>query len=158
MRIPLTGKAKGKFATVDEADFAEVSKYKWYLNNRGYPTHAFWIDGKSKNISLHRFLLGSKEGKVCDHINRDKLDNQRSNLRFVTNGENMWNRGNRNKKSGYFGVYWRKDSKKWYARLIKNRVEVYFEGFRTALEAAHAYDREAIKHRGELTHLNFPQI
>lgn len=63
--------------------------YSWHYSGPGYPATRV---GK-KIYYMHQILLGeSPKGMQCDHINRDKLDNRRANLRFVTPQENILNR------------------------------------------------------------------
>jgi hypothetical protein len=84
---------------VDEADYERVSAYKWWPFKREHLVYArTLIDGK--NILLHRFLMGPKKGEVVDHIDGNPLNNQRSNLRVCTQGENVWFARER----GAFGV------------------------------------------------------
>ena len=66
-------------------DYISAKKSNWSINTNGYLRN-----NKTKEY-LHTFILGKKEGFVCDHINRDKLDNRRSNLRHVTRYENNLN-------------------------------------------------------------------
>ncbi len=79
--------ASGAKVFVDDADFAWLNQYKWCLT-AGYPSRRFI----GKVIYLHHFLIGCPlTGLVVDHIDRDKLNNSRSNLRVVTQMENMAN-------------------------------------------------------------------
>lgn len=78
---------KDYFVLVDEADHESLNKYKWHYRN-GYAarrTH-------TKSIYMHRELIGCPDDLQVDHINRDRLDNRRSNLRIVTAVENCANR------------------------------------------------------------------
>ena len=76
---------------VDEEDAERVADYSWYINNYGYVRG--WVNGK--DVTLHRFILGllDSEGKalVVDHINHDKLNNTKGNLRVCTNQQNLRN-------------------------------------------------------------------
>ncbi len=72
---------------IDLVDFENVRNIRWGLDSIGYP-----IGTKNGiKIRLHNYLMGRKEGLEIDHINRNKLNNQRSNLRFVTHRENIMN-------------------------------------------------------------------
>ncbi len=118
---------KGAVAIVDDKDFDKVSEYKWYCSSMGYASRTEHKNGTKKEILLHRFLMGAKKGQEIDHINRNSLDNTRSNLRFCTRSENNHNRGiNKNNKSGYTGVYWHKGAGKWLAQIMldKKRINV----------------------------------
>jgi len=79
---------RGESTIVDDSDFCIVSQYRWYLNN-GYAV------SRIKGIAtyMHVFLIGKAPGcHHIDHINRNKLDNRRANLRIVTAAENLRNR------------------------------------------------------------------
>lgn len=84
-------RTKKGFFIIDKADLEKVSECTWYLNATGYPSTRI----KGKHTTLHRYLMGKNpEGYVVDHINRDKTDNRRCNLRFCTPLENNHNRSN----------------------------------------------------------------
>jgi len=73
----------GKFAKISTIDFPEVSKYTWYLKKsfcRKYVYRCYRINGKKRYQSLHRFIMLPPSGYVVHHINKDVLDNRRSNL------------------------------------------------------------------------------
>lgn len=79
---------RGQFATIDAGDYATVAPHGWYLNG-GYPVAR--IEGRL--VYLHVLLVGkAPRGYHIDHINRNKLDNRRQNLRIVTAAENIRNR------------------------------------------------------------------
>lgn len=118
--IVLTDKHKIPFQ-VDESDYEGISRYFWYITGvTGYPSTNIgkWPETRHM-IELHRFLLGpAPEGMEWDHINRDKLDNRRANLRAVTgsvNQRNKWNRSDNS--SGFRGVSWLKQREKWEAYI-----------------------------------------
>lgn len=76
--------AKKGIILVDDEDFDELSKYRWVISN-GYAKHEFWENNKPNVTLLHRFILGKlAENKIVDHIDRNPLNNQKSNLRICT--------------------------------------------------------------------------
>lgn len=88
MKERLISLLRGEFAIIADSDFQQVQQHRWYLNN-GYPVARI----AKRLICLHVFLLGrAPDGHHIDHINRNKLDNRRSNLRIVTAAENLRNR------------------------------------------------------------------
>lgn len=91
-----------------------------------------------------------------DHINGNRLDNRRENLRVCTQGENNRNKAKyRNKSSQYKGVSWDSTNKSWYAQIIINKKHYSLGHYRNELEAAKAYDEGAKKHHGEFARINF---
>ena len=90
---------------VDDDDYEELSKYKWTMGtNYGYRKEIF--NGKTKNMFIQHKIMGKAQpGYVLDHINRNKLDNRKENLRFITIQQNKINSTvRRDCKSGYKGV------------------------------------------------------
>lgn len=151
-RIPLPG---GKFSLVDEDDFEKLSKFRWCLTASGYAYHGFWKNGKCKNIRMHRMILGTIKKKITDHINHDKLDNRKSNLRICTNSQNQMNRLKQpNTKSSFKGVFPIARLKKFSAFIMKNKKIFRLGYFKTEIEAARAYNEAAKKHFGEFACLN----
>lgn len=155
--IPLS---QGKFAIVDDEDFELVSQYKWYYHQGYAVTHG----GQHPNqftLSMHRLILNKGFGNrdYTDHINGNKLDNRRANLRICTNAQNCRNRTiNTNNTSGYKGVSWNKANKKWTAYIKLNWKLVFLGNFVNKEDAAIAYDKAAQELYGEFARLNFPTI
>ena len=85
----------GSSAVVDAADYEWLSRWKWKPHRNGYACRTTY-DKTTKKFPLllmHRAVLGDiPPGMTVDHINRDKRDNRRANLRIVTQGENNRNR------------------------------------------------------------------
>ena len=161
-KIPLT---QGQYAIVDPEDYEELSKDKWHISRsvRGvYAVRKFWIkEGgrlKQKSVSMHRLIIGAREGEIVDHINHKSYDNRKLNLRIATMRQNCWNarKQRRNCSSKYKGVSWSKKRNQWRARItFKGRV-IPLGRFDTEEEAAKAYDGKAREFFGEFAWLNFP--
>lgn len=114
---------------IDEEDWELVKSYKWLLNNGyalAYRDH--------KQIYLHRLILGDKPKHEIDHINRDKLDNRRNNLRHVTRSENKVNGFRVDSKPGHLR-HIRKYSAGWQVLFTRNSKTVYLGKFATYEEA-----------------------
>jgi hypothetical protein len=149
IEIPLT---KGLVAIVDDED-AIVATRGWCVNN-GYACRGRRIvDGPgSPKIYLHNEILGERPFPDArpDHINGNKLDNRRSNLRWGTIRQNAANSAPRPSKSGYRGVYPTKGGK------FQARISTSIGTYDSAEEAAHAYDDALAAIHGEFARMNFP--
>lgn len=145
-KIPLT---QGMFALVDDEDFEFLSQWKWYFNC-GYA-----VRGASPKTLMHRVISGAKAGQDTDHINRNRLDNTRSNLRCVSRAENAVNRPKQsNNTSGYKGVSWHKAQKKWVAFVVFSKKSKTLGYFSNKEDAALAYNRGALAIQGHTAFLN----
>lgn len=146
---------KGKIVAetlIDTEDLLRVLEHKW----RTHPyEHGIYVNTtfQNKNLFLHRFLLGIPPvGKVCDHINRNPLDNRKQNLRFVTFQKNASNFGRRKKEgrsSIFKGVHWNKPTKKWIAQLQYKNKNMYFGSFLKEEDAASAYNKASLQFHGD---------
>lgn len=148
--IPLT---QGKFAIVDNEDFDALNKHKWcVLGKRDYVVRAMRNrENKRITVYMHRVIMGAiRRIDEVDHVNLNRLDNRRSNLRKATRFQNSCNRPKtiRN-KSGHKGVRWRKDELKWEALIGVNGKLIGLGMFMDINEAAMAYQTAAKKYHGE---------
>lgn len=91
---------------------------------------------------------------LVDHINGDRRDDRIENLRLATDSQNRRNSGMFcSNTSGYKGVTWDKNWKKWKAYIyVKNR-RIHLGAFNTPEEAAAAYAIAAQQHHGEFAGL-----
>lgn len=149
--IPLT---RRKFAIVDEADYDWLKQWKWYCSKTGYAVRGVWENGKRFTKRMHRIIVNTPNAMETDHINGNRLDNRRCNLRICTTAQNQMNRGvQKNNQSGYKGVSYIGNNK-WKA-IIKLEGRDYFIGrFSSKIEAAKAYNEAALKYYGEYAGLN----
>lgn len=152
--IPLT---RGLFAIVDDGDYDFLMRWKWYAlkDRHGYYAARYirkLVDGKTINsaVLMHRQILGQPK-LMTDHINHDKLDNRRCNLRVVTREQNMMNRVN-HKRTIAKGV--RKHHGKFQSRIKVDGRVISLGVFSTEADAANAYNRAAIKCFGEFAQPN----
>ena len=149
------------YALVDDEDFERVNAYKWCLNDKGYASTSWHIghypNGKPRQQSMrmHRFIMGLKKGDYqLDHIDLDKLNNQKSNLRPATQGENARNRQRHStNKSGYKGVNFHKPSG-LYRAVLMHSGKLVTTYHKDALSAAISYNSMAIRLHGEFARLN----
>lgn len=148
-QIGLCGpRARGRVTVVD-AD-AVVPPGRWFLSANGY---AIRNAPPGEEIYLHRLIAGTPPGFDTDHVNGDRLDNRRANLRVASRSENNANAGRRSHSSQPFKGVRRKGSR-WQARIRVRGREIALGSFTTAEEASAAYDAAARLHFGAFAHTN----
>lgn len=155
-KIQLT---RGYFAIIDDEDFDKVSMHKWHLTTRRhhkYASKSFRVNGKKTALQMHRFILNLYDpSKIIDHINGDGLDNRKSNIRICTHSDNAKNKIlPSSNTSGFKGVCWHKNHKKFYAQIKVNHKMMFLGSFACPIEAAKAYNAAALIHHGEFANLN----
>jgi len=147
--------SRGFVAVVDDSDYDELSRSKWYTRTSGrknYASRKSNVDGKQITISMHQMILG----KGADHIDGDGLNNRRDNLRLATPQQNLWNQlPCRGGTSGRKGVSWHKNAKKWRSTITLNGRHIHIGYFNSEDEAASAYDEAAVRLFGEYARPNF---
>ena len=156
--------AQPRYAMVDPADYKRLRKYEWFTRKGRNSFYAIRHAprGKVKRgtlIYLHREIIQVPDGMVVDHINHDGMDNRIANLRPATYSQNLYHRKKRagTKHSKYKGVSWKKDRRKWVARIGFEKKDIHLGCFHSEIDAAKAYDAAAKKYHGEFASLNFPQ-
>ncbi len=149
--VPLT---KGKFAIVDAADYPAVSKYKWHALEVGDGFYAARRKN-GKTVLMHREIMQPPPGMVIDHIDHNRANNSRVNLRVCTQRQNVCNNRPCGGRSGFKGVFAQGD--KWSSQ-VKYRGRIYRAGvFTDPTEAARARDLLAVAVLGEYAWLNLPK-
>ncbi len=155
--IPLT---KGYVALVDDEDFDLVSRFTWHAREDHRTVYAgtrMPKDGRLVFMRMHRLILNAPSDMQVDHINHNGLDNTRANLRVCTHAQNQHNLSFKsNNSSGYKGVDWKKDKRKWRAKISLGGNPKHIGYFACPIEAAQAYDRKALELFGDFAALNFP--
>ena len=149
--IPLTN---GGAAIVDDEDYEELSKWNWRRDKKGYASRTTTKNRIAYAFLMHRVVAKTPSGMQTDHINGNKLDNRRSNLRVCTNQQNMRNRPPYFGTSKYKGVRWREKRRKWVAQITVNEKTIHLGHFDDEIEAAKAYDQAALKYHGDFAWLN----
>lgn len=153
IRIPLIDGRDGSVVghtLIDDAD-ARLADFTWRLGRTGYAVR--WRDGGT--IYLHREVLGLErgDGLEADHVNRDRLDNRRANLRATTRRENGQNLPSQAGTSRHRGVCLDRASGKWTAQVKldgRKRHLGYFSTEDQAAAAAAAFRREHMPHSVEV--------
>lgn len=123
-QIPLS---KGKSAIIDSDVYQDVSQFRWYINSCGYAVRNVKSTGKGqKTLFLHHYIMPKPEETMeTDHINGDKLDNRKINLRICTKSENQRNkRCGKNSSTGFKGVTWDKFLNKYKSKITYNKKAI----------------------------------
>lgn len=141
-------------AWIDLEDVDKVKDRNWSVGSGGYPV----ATRNYKHITIHRLVMKVPKGMVIDHIDGDKLDNRKNNLRICTQQQNKFARHAIRAKSGYKGVYYQKGNGNWWAS-IQAECHIYHLGrFDTPEDAALAYNKKATELFGEFAVLNNVEV
>lgn len=157
--IKLSGKKGfGMSTLVDDEDFEKVEKYSWCFGN-GYAKSQIPVKirkDRKKWWYLHWSIIGKpSHGFEVDHINGNKLDNRRSNLRVGTISQNHANIGvSKRSTSGFKGVYWHKASKRWGVHIKFHNERKWLGVYKTKEDGAVIYNKKAKELFGEFAYQN----
>lgn len=149
-KIKLT---QGKETIVDDDMFEYLNQWKWHCDSNGYAARYTSSKlGDRRMVLMHRVVAITPEDMFTDHINRDRLDNRKENLRVCTHSQNQANRNmNKNNTSGHRGVRWDKDRGKWYTSIDCNKETTFLGRFDDPKEAARVYEEKAKELFGEFS-------
>ena len=141
-------------ALVDDEDYEELARYKWYAShsngNTYYAARRARVDGGTKIIFMHSVITGYK---MTDHKNLNKLDCRRENMRECTKAQNEMNKNVRSdNKVGFKGVS--ADNGRFRAQITISGKAKFLGLFDTAIEAAKTYDKKAREIFGEFARTN----
>lgn len=147
-------------AIIDDEDYDRLARYTWSFNGSRV-CRTLWQSGKTRKtitILLANDVLQDYIS-TYDHIDRNPLNNIKSNLREATHQQNMFNRTKqKGTSSKYKGVTWLKTTNKWKAQIQINKKHVYLGSFLLEIDAAEAYDKAAKRCFGKFAALNLPQL
>ena len=152
-QIPLN---HGKLAIVDDDDFDHLSRFKWQYSPESGAVRTINVKGHHFNFSMAYFVLPNEKGCFFMHINKDRFDFRKENLKSVRVSVIL----QRNKKwkgeysSRFKGVSWSERHKAWAVRLYKDNERKFLGYFKNETAAAEAYNKEAQKHYGDLAYQN----
>jgi hypothetical protein len=124
--------APSKYAIVDEEDYDKmIALGRWHINENGYAVRRY----HNHSVRMHRIIADTPEGLHTDHINRDKLDNRKANLRTVSAAMNAMNGSGNNTKKVYKdlpkGITFDYSRKKYVAtRVLRKRFNTLEEAIK----------------------------
>jgi hypothetical protein len=145
---------QGREAIVDDDMFEYLNQWKWYYAN-GYAIRHL-LGQHRIQLRMHRIILNTPDGMETDHINLNRLDNRRCNLRICTKSQNRKNYSKRSDNtSGFKGVT--KNNRNWRAHINKDGESINLGTFKTKEMATRAYDEAARKYHGEFARVNFAE-
>lgn len=144
-------------AIVDDDDFDTLVVFRWHWSgskSKGSVRRDLRVSGSTDStISMANQIMGDPgHGRIWDHKNRNRLDNQKSNLRLATYSQNAMNRTGR-AASGFKGVY--RNGSRWAAQIQISKKRLTIGRFDSPEEAALAYDRKARVLFGDYAVTNF---
>jgi hypothetical protein len=147
-------------ALIDDEDLELVKDFCWRANQHGYAIAHAKGSKPYKTVFMHRIIAGTPNGMETDHIDGNRLNNCRLNLRICTHQENCQNTRKRRGDllSQFKGVTWfynKQTSQGYWAAQISGKRIGYFD---SEIEAALAYDAKALKLFGEFAALNFSSL
>lgn len=151
---------KGREVLLDSRDLSLYESRVWYISDGGYVVwRGIDIDGKKKTIRLHRVIINAKDDEIVDHINRNKLDNRRSNLRIVTNKQNIHNSDRYEMAKGYYydnnKKRWAVDSKRYGIKSLyvdsEKDAKSYVEHLKSGIKPKRVFTRRVSLGGAKLT-------
>ncbi|MDH4991305.1 HNH endonuclease [Aquamicrobium lusatiense] len=155
-------KISGGFAIIDAEDLPKVEGRNWWMKPSRNTSYAVaYGDGERGRpyLRMHRVIIGAKPGEIVDHIDRDGLNNRKSNLRIVSHSHNAANVATRS-KYGYRGIGFNPKGKvrPWQAMAKLDGKIHRFGWFDSKEAAALAHDIGIFGLRRDPALLNFPSL
>ncbi|MDR2176901.1 MAG: HNH endonuclease [Treponema sp.] len=137
---------KGQNILIDDDMYDYIISKKWHFTKDGY----IYRHEKEKSVYLHKIIMNCPEHLTVDHINHNKNDLRRENLRICTIHENQMNKNLQcNNTTGYKGVTFNKRANRYIAKITVNRKVIYIGIYLTGTEAADAYNKKGKELFGE---------
>jgi len=142
-------------AWVDDENYESLNEYRWSKGGKGYAVRYVRVGKKQKTIYMHKEVM-SLEGFMTDHIDGDRLNNQKHNLRLATAKQNLQNQRKTTSKklSIYKGVSRRASTGKWIAYIVVSGNYCHLGCYNSEEKAGEAYNNKAKELWGDRACLN----
>ena len=149
----------GRYFIFDAVDTDKVKQHRWTVAESGYVETTSYLKGESVRLRLHRIIVDAPDEMVIDHINGNRWDNRRCNLRIATPMDNSHNHKLFiTNSSGYTGVSYEKRRGKYAAYIHVDGRKKHLGYFNDPKTAAKAYDQAAVFYYGEFASPNFKEV
>lgn len=140
----------GRSFIIDYDDYDKVKNAYWGVNKNNYVYGGIRRNGKKECIGIHRYLVDEYSSNFIDHINGDRTDNRKINLRIVDSSQNAQNTPVRiDNKSGVTGVFWYEPHQKWISYININKKRISLGHYSNFVDAVKARYNAMIKYYGE---------
>jgi hypothetical protein len=149
---------QNKRTIVDDEDFEYLNQWKWQFS-KGYAVRMQYDSATQKQhpVFIHKELI--KTNKQVDHINRNRLDNQKSNLRECTAADNSHNRSKQyNNTSGFIGVTRAATGLPWKAFIYLDNHRIHITTGENPEDLGYIRDQVALQLFGEFANTNLEII
>lgn len=151
--IAIVETTRGEF-TIDRGDIELIKNNTWWINNHGYVYSRNYKNNSKTTIYLSRYLMNPPKGIEIDHIDMNKRNNRRSNLRLADRVTNNANKGkSRRGKGSYKGIK-QVSNGDWSSHLILNQKSISIGTYVSEIAAANAYNFYVKQYLGEYARLN----
>lgn len=156
--VPLKRKGETHVMKIDYEDWQNLKQFKWHIHNLGYVVRRSRASDKlprRTSIQIARQILGCVAPLMPDHINHDRLDNRRCNLRAATKQQNQRNhKMHSHNKVGYKGVSLHRKTGLFQVRATIDGKTKSLGYYKTKEEAAEAYNQKIVSLYGAFAQLN----
>lgn len=123
----------------DIEDLVLIESRSWYQDKDGYLVSSYFFNGRRRFVRFHRIVIKAKEGQFVDHINKNRADNRKQNLRCCNRAENDRNRSPYSTNtSGVSGVCFDRQRGKWVASISYNKKRLFIGRFTNKEDAIRA--------------------
>ena len=120
----------------DIEDLPIIKSHIWYRDKDGYLVSCYYYNGQQRFVRFHRIVMHAQAGQFVDHINKNRADNRKQNLRCCNRSENMRNRGLcSSNTSGVTGVFFDRERQKWVASITYNHKRMLLGRFASKEDA-----------------------